>query len=33
MAEFCGTFNMSPSEFKALTMNEYVAFVKILKKD
>jgi hypothetical protein len=33
MAEFCRTFNMSPSEYKALTMSEYAAFIKILKKD
>jgi hypothetical protein len=33
MAEFCGAFNMSPTEFKALTMNEYAAFIKILKRD
>ena len=33
MAEFCQAFNMSPSEYKALTMSEYLAFVKILVKD
>jgi hypothetical protein len=32
MAEFCQAFNMSPSEYKALTMNEYMAFVKVLRK-
>jgi hypothetical protein len=33
MAEFCRAFNMSPSEYKALTMNEYAAFVKILTRN
>lgn len=33
MAEFCRAFNISPSEYKALTINEYAAFIKILKKD
>jgi hypothetical protein len=33
MAEFCRTFGISPSEYKALTINEYAAFIKILKKD
>jgi hypothetical protein len=33
MAEFCRAFNMSPSEYKALTMDEYVAFVLSLKKE
>jgi len=33
MAEFCRAFNMSPKEYKALTMNEYAAFVMILKKE
>jgi hypothetical protein len=33
MAEFCQAFNMSPTEYKALTMSEYAAFVKILTRD
>jgi hypothetical protein len=33
MAEFCRAFNMSPSEYKALTMDEYAAFVLSLKKE
>lgn len=33
MAEFCRAFNISPSEYKALTISEYTAFVKILKKE
>jgi hypothetical protein len=33
MAEFCRAFNISPSEYKALTMSEYAAFVKILDKE
>jgi hypothetical protein len=33
MAEFCQAANMSPSEYRALTMSEYMAFVKILTKD
>jgi hypothetical protein len=33
MAEFCRTFNISPSEYKALTLNEYSAFIKTLQKD
>jgi hypothetical protein len=33
MAEFCRAFNMSPTEYKALTMSEYLAFVKILNKE
>jgi hypothetical protein len=32
MADFCMATNMSPSEYKALTMDEYVAFVKILTR-
>jgi hypothetical protein len=32
MAEFCQAFNMSPTEYKALTMNEYMAFIKVLGK-
>jgi hypothetical protein len=31
MAEFCRAFNVSPSEYKALTMSEYVAFIKDLE--
>jgi hypothetical protein len=33
MAEFCRVFNVSPAEYKALTMGEYVAFIKTLPKD
>jgi hypothetical protein len=33
MAEFCVAFNISPSEYKALTMSELAAFIKVLKKD
>jgi hypothetical protein len=33
MAEFCRATNISPSEYKALTLGEYTAFVKILKKE
>ena len=33
MAEFCRVFNMSPSEYKALKLNEYLAFMKTLQKD
>jgi hypothetical protein len=33
MAEFCRAFNMSPSEYKALTMNEYLAFIAHLQKE
>jgi hypothetical protein len=33
MAEFCRTFNISPTEYKALTMGEYLAFIKTLQKD
>jgi hypothetical protein len=33
MAEFCRYFNVSPSEYKALTMGEYLAFINTVKKD
>jgi hypothetical protein len=33
MAEFCRATGISPSEYKALTLNEYKAFIKILTKD
>ena len=33
MAEFCRVFNVSPSEYKALTMGEYMAFVRTIQKD
>ena len=33
MAEFCRAFNVSPSDYKALTLNEYLAFIKTVKKD
>ena len=33
MAEFCRAFNISPTEYKALTVSEYKAFIKILKKE
>jgi hypothetical protein len=33
MAEFCRAFNVSPTEYKALTIDEYKAFIKILKKE
>jgi hypothetical protein len=33
MAEFCRAFNMSPSEYKALTVNEYKAFITNLNKE
>jgi len=29
MAGFCQAFNMSPSEYKALTMVEFAAFLKV----
>jgi len=32
MADFCMATKISPSEYKALTMNEYAAFVKILTR-
>jgi hypothetical protein len=31
MAGFCQTFNISPSEYKALTMAEFAAFLKVLE--
>jgi hypothetical protein len=31
MAGFCQAFNMSPSEYKALTMLELAAFLKVLE--
>jgi hypothetical protein len=33
MAEFCLATRISPSEYKALTINELAAFMKILKRD
>jgi hypothetical protein len=33
MVEFCRAFNMSPSEYKALTLNEYSAFITHLQKE
>lgn len=32
MARFCQAFNMTPTEYKALTMAEYVAFLKVLEE-
>jgi hypothetical protein len=29
MARFCQAFNLSPSEYKALTMAEFAAFLKV----
>jgi hypothetical protein len=29
MAGFCQTFNVSPSEYKALTLAEFAAFLKV----
>jgi hypothetical protein len=31
MAGFCQTFGISPSEYKALTMAEVMAFLKVLE--
>jgi len=31
MAQFCQTFNISPSEYKALTLTEFEAFLKVLE--
>ncbi|CAB4149384.1 hypothetical protein UFOVP541_20 [uncultured Caudovirales phage] len=31
MARFCQAFNLSPSEYKALTMAEFAAFLKVLE--
>jgi hypothetical protein len=33
MAEFCKVFNVSPSEYKALTLNEYFAFINTVKRN
>lgn len=33
MAEFCRAFRMSPTEYKALTMSEYKAFITNLQKE
>jgi hypothetical protein len=33
MAEFCRAFNMSPKEYKALTLSEYKAFITDLNKE
>ena len=33
MAEFCQAFKMSPSEYRALTMDEYMAFIQVLQKE
>jgi hypothetical protein len=32
MAEFCTAFNISPAEYKALTMSEYKAFINYANK-
>jgi hypothetical protein len=32
MAEFCRAMNMQPSEYKALTLSEYQAFIKDFSK-
>jgi hypothetical protein len=32
MAEFCLAMNVQPSEYKALTLNEYLAFIKAYNK-
>ena len=31
MAGFCQAFNISPSEYKALTLIEFAAFLKVLE--
>lgn len=31
MARFCQVFGISPSEYKALTMAEFAAFLKVLE--
>jgi hypothetical protein len=31
MAGFCQAFNISPSEYKALTIIEFAAFLKVLE--
>lgn len=31
MARFCQAFNMSPSEYKALSLLEFAAFLKVLE--
>lgn len=31
MAGFCQAFNVSPSEYKALTLTEFAAFLKVLE--
>jgi len=31
MARFCQAFNISPSEYKALTMTEFAAFLTVLE--
>jgi hypothetical protein len=33
MAEFCRAFSLSPSEYKALTLVEYKAFITILNNE
>jgi hypothetical protein len=33
MVEFCRAFNISPTEYKALTMGEYLAFIRHLQKE
>ena len=33
MAEFCQAFNMSPTDYRALTMSEYMAFIKVFRKE
>jgi hypothetical protein len=32
MANFCQTFNMSPTEYKSLTLAEFTAYLKVLEK-
>jgi hypothetical protein len=32
MAQFCHSFNMSPSEYRSLTMSEFAAFLEVLEK-
>lgn len=32
MASFCHAFNMSPTEYKSLTMAEFSAYLKIAEK-
>lgn len=32
MANFCQAFNMSPTEYRSLTMAEFAAYLKIAEK-